>query len=102
MIDVVADECVTFSACSLKEPVMSAVDNVRDQALKLDEPERATLARDLLVSLESVEPDEDAPSAWATEIQARSDAVASGEFSATDWRESVERVREHLAKRPRP
>ena len=81
---------------------MSTVDNVRDQALKLDEPERATLARDLLISLEGVEADEDAQSAWATEIQARSDAVARGEFSASDWRESLQRVREHLAKRHSP
>ncbi len=76
---------------------MGTVDNLRDQALKLDEPERATLARDLLVSLEDIEPDADAQSAWATEIQSRSDAVARGEFSASDWKESVQRVREHLA-----
>jgi hypothetical protein len=81
---------------------MSTVDDVRDQALQLDQPERATLARDLLVSLEEGGPHEDAQSAWATEIQARSDAVARGEFSASDWRESVQRVREHLAKRTSP
>ena len=81
---------------------MSTVDEVRDQALQLDQPERATLARDLLVSLEEGEPHEDAQSAWTTEIQARSDAVARGEFSASDWRESVQRVREHLAKRTSP
>jgi hypothetical protein len=81
---------------------MGTVDNLRDQALKLDEPERATLARDLLVSLEDIEPDADAQSAWTTEIQSRSDAVACGEFSASDWKESVQRVREHLAKRRSP
>ena len=78
---------------------MSAVDQVRDQALKLDESERAVLARDLLVSLESTEPGEDTESEWAAEIQARSAAVARGEFSASDWRESLARVRKHLEER---
>lgn len=78
---------------------MSAVDHVRDQALRLDEMERAALARDLLVSLENTEPDESVQADWAVEIEARSDAVARGDFSATDWRESIERVREHLAQR---
>ena len=81
---------------------MSAVDHVRDQALSLDDSERAMLARDLLVSLESTSPDEGAQSDWAVEIQARSDAVARGEFSASDWKESVERVRKHLARRRKP
>ena len=70
---------------------------VRDQALRLDDTERAMLARDLLVSLESIGPEEGAQSDWATKIQARSDAVARGEFSASDWRESVERIRKRLA-----
>jgi len=78
---------------------MSAVDHVRDQALRLDDSERAMLARDLLASLEAIGPDKGAESDWAAEIQARSDAVARGEFSASDWRESVERVRQHLAQR---
>jgi hypothetical protein len=74
---------------------MSTVDHIRDQALTLDDTERAMLVRDLLVSLEGIGPEEDAEPAWAAEIQARSDAVARGEFSASDWRESVERVRKH-------
>ncbi len=81
---------------------MSAVDHIRDQALSLDDSERAMLARDLLVSLESSGPEEEAQSDWAAEIQTRSDAVARGEFSASDWRESVERVRKHLASRRKP
>jgi hypothetical protein len=78
---------------------MSAVDDVREQALKLDESERAMLARDLLVSLEDAGPEQDAAADWADEIRARSDAVARGQFSAIDWRESVDRVRRHLAQR---
>ncbi len=78
---------------------MGAVDIVRDQALRLDESQRAMLARDLLISLEAMEPQQNAASDWAAEIRARSDAVARGQFSATDWKESIERVRKHLAQR---
>jgi len=102
MINIDSGQSITISAYSIKEPLMDTVDNLRAQALNLDEPERAALARDLLVSLDDAEPEEDAQSAWATEIQARSDAVARGEFSASDWKESVQRVREHLAKRRNP
>ena len=78
---------------------MDTMDHIRDQALQLNESERATLARDFLASLESGETQSNAPSDWAAEIEARSDAVARGRFSATDWRESVERIRNQLAQK---
>ena len=81
---------------------MSTVDEVRVQALGLSSTERATLARDLLLSLESPDFDEDADSAWAAEIEARSAAFARGELTATPWRESVARMKEALVKRPSP
>jgi len=78
---------------------MSTVDDVRNQALELSREERAKLARDLLVSLETGDFDADADSAWATEIEARSAAYGRGELAARDWRESLERVRQALSQR---
>lgn len=78
---------------------MSTCNDIFTQALGLPVEDRALLARDLLVSLESEGFDDDADHAWADEIQARSEAVAKGEFTATDWRESIERIRQELAKR---
>lgn len=80
---------------------MATVNEVRRQALELPEPDRAALARDLLASLDADEPDEDVEAAWAAEIEARSQAVARGDFTASDWRESVARIRQNLAQRRR-
>lgn len=70
---------------------MDTVDNIRSQALSLTAKQRAALAHDLLMSLEEDEPDADAASAWAEEIEARSAAYAAGEIEAFDWRESLAR-----------
>jgi putative addiction module component (TIGR02574 family) len=80
---------------------MSTVDDIRNQALELSPEDRARLARDLLLSLEPETRQEESESAWAGEIEARSAAVARGEFTASDWRESLERIRETLSKRRR-
>jgi putative addiction module component (TIGR02574 family) len=61
------------------------------QALALPVAERAALAQQLLHSLEPEDPD--AEEAWAKEIQARSDAVHSGNYVARDWREAIEDIR---------
>jgi hypothetical protein len=79
---------------------MSVVDGIRDQALALNDSDRASLARDLLLSLEH-EAHADAQQAWKDEILARSDAIARGEFTASDWRESIQRIRDALAQRNR-
>lgn len=70
---------------------MDTVDNIRSQALSLTAQQRAALAHDLLISLEEDEPDADAASVWAQEIEARSAAYAAGEIEAFDWRESLAR-----------
>jgi hypothetical protein len=70
---------------------MDTVDNIRSQALGLTAKQRAALAHDLLISLEEDEPDADAASAWAEEIEARSAAYAAGEIEAFDRRESLAR-----------
>jgi|GEM_PF-934414 len=81
---------------------MSTLDELRSQALELPPAHRAGLARDLLMSLEPGEASTDSDTIdvdWADEIRDRAEAVASGNFSATDWRDSVERLRNELAQR---
>lgn len=80
---------------------MSALDSIRSQALQLTAADRAGLARELLLSLEDDElaGDADLESTWTSEIRARAEVVASGNFTASDWRESVDRIRGELARR---
>jgi putative addiction module component (TIGR02574 family) len=74
-----------------EDNAMSTVDDLLTQALALPEQERAAMATQLLHSLEPEDPG--AEDAWADEIQARSDAVHSGNYLAHDWREAVEDIR---------
>jgi len=80
---------------------MSSLNQIRRQALQLSASERAGLVRELLLSLEEVdlENDTDIEAAWMDEIRARAEAVASGNFTASDWRESVDRIRNELERR---
>ena len=78
---------------------MTTADDVRYQALALTAEERASLARDLLLSLESAELDLSVEQEWAAEVERRAEAYARGETTASDWRESVERTRRALAAR---
>jgi hypothetical protein len=75
---------------------MDTIENIRSQALGLAAKQRAALAHDLLVSLEDDEPDADAASAWAEEIETRSEAYATGQVEAFDWRESLARSKAAL------
>ena len=72
------------------------------QALQLPEPERASLARQLLLSLEPEDFDIDSEAAWAVEIEARLDAVAQGRFAAREWREALENIRKGMLQRQSP
>jgi hypothetical protein len=78
---------------------MNGVDDLRSQALQLPVEERAGLIRDLILSLEDGPAHADAESQWADTSSVRADQVASGEFTAADWRESVERMRTRLTAR---
>jgi hypothetical protein len=78
---------------------MPVADEIRDSALAFSLDERAELARDLLLSLEAEELDNDVEQAWTDEAMRRSQAFAQGETTARDWRESVRRVRQSLAAR---
>jgi putative addiction module component (TIGR02574 family) len=80
---------------------VSTIDEIRSRALELSDSDRASLARDLLLSLEESGFDEGCEPAWVAEIEARSEVVARGEFTASDWQESVARIRHTLAQRPK-
>jgi putative addiction module component (TIGR02574 family) len=71
-------------------------EQVRDQALQLSAGERASLARDLLESLETSETPEVVEAAWAQEIQARAESYERGQMAADDWQISLERARKRL------
>ena len=78
---------------------MPALDDLRQQVLKLVPEERAVLACDLLDSLETSPPEADVESAWAEEIEARSEAFAAGELSAMPWRQAVDEIEQDLRER---
>lgn len=78
---------------------MKRVDGLLEQALALPEQERADMAYQLLLSLESKGFDFGAEDAWADEIMARSDAVHRGDYKARDWREALEDIRHNLPRR---
>jgi putative addiction module component (TIGR02574 family) len=78
---------------------MTIAEQVRNQALQLPIAERATLARDLLVSLDVHESPEVVEAAWAEEIEARAAAYERGEMKADDWEISLERARLRLQER---
>jgi putative addiction module component (TIGR02574 family) len=69
---------------------------VRELALGLPLKDRATLARELIDSLESEIPDPGLEDAWVDEMEARAEALERGEAKADDWQVSLERVRQRL------
>jgi putative addiction module component (TIGR02574 family) len=81
---------------------MSVLNEILHRALGLPDPERAALARQLLLSLEPDDFDADSEAAWAEEIEARLDAVERGECTAADWREAVARIRQSLGEGQAP
>ena len=76
---------------------MSATE-LRELALQLPPDQRASLARDLLSSLE--EAGESFEAQWAAEAESRAEAYAAGQIGADDWEASLKRVRQaNLASR---
>jgi hypothetical protein len=69
--------------------------DVLEQALKLSTEERALLAAELLASVDG-EPDADAASAWAAEIDARIARVKASGPTGDDWAVVRERVAQSL------
>ena len=78
---------------------MTITEQVRDQALRLPAEDRASLARDLLESLEPQEAPEVVEAAWLEEIEARAEAYSGGQLAADDWKSSLERAQQRLRER---
>lgn len=72
--------------------------DVLEQALKLSTEERARLAAELLASVDG-EPDADAASAWAAEIDARVARVEASGPSGDEWAVVRERVARGLRRK---
>ena len=78
---------------------MTTLQEIRERVLELPFGERAVLARDLVLSLESDDVDADVDAEWNEEIERRSELVHRGEHTAMDWQDSVRQIRQALSKR---
>jgi hypothetical protein len=78
---------------------MATGDDLRSQVLALPATDRADLARQLLLSLETDSFDDDVQRAWTEEAERRSAAYQQGESKSRGWRESVDELRESLKQR---
>lgn len=70
---------------------------IEQSALKLDEKDRAELAKRLLISLEE-SIDEDIEQAWIDEINRRKAQIESGEVESIPGEEVLEKARDLLKK----
>lgn len=70
---------------------------IEDSALKLDEKQRALLARQLLISLENIV-DEDVEQAWVEEINRRKAQHTSGDVDMIDADQVLQKARNLLKK----
>jgi putative addiction module component (TIGR02574 family) len=86
---------LTFDGCNTKLSGMSSTE-LMNKAMELAADERAELARQLILSLDSPPPDSDADEAWNEEIERRLQRADRGDAKLIDWRESVERARKSL------
>jgi hypothetical protein len=75
---------------------MNTVNDILQQCLKLAPENRASLARQLLLSLERDTVDPDAEDLWAAEIEARLARAPARNSVGGDWREAVDRIRGSL------
>jgi putative addiction module component (TIGR02574 family) len=69
-------------------------------ALQLSDTDRAELVSQLLLSLEPETPDAGHEGAWREEIEARLRKVEEGNYSAHDWREALDQIRQTLPRGP--
>jgi hypothetical protein len=70
--------------------------------MKLPEKDRAAIAHELLLSLDTEAGDDDVASAWQEEIEGRLHKIAQGRHQTHDWREAVREVRQELKKDAKP
>lgn len=73
---------------------MSAAGKLLQEAMKLDESERATLALELMDSVSA--PDARDEASWLAEIERRANRALSGEATGRDADEAVDRISRDL------
>jgi putative addiction module component (TIGR02574 family) len=72
---------------------MSTADQVLLDALSLPAEARASLALELLTSLDPVREDDDVDQAWAAEISRRLESIRQGKSVLRDWDEALDSMR---------
>lgn len=78
------------------------IDEIRIRMMDLPVEDRAQLARELLLSLDGSELQNDLDLAWLKEVKRRADSVARGEMRLIDWQDSIARIEAALAERRKP
>jgi hypothetical protein len=82
---------------------MTTTDEIVAKAMQLSEKERASVAHQLLLSLDSEDVDEDdIASAWQEEIETRLQKIADGKHHTQNWREALAEVRRDLKRDVKP
>lgn len=79
----------------------SRANQLLHDALELPVDERATVASELLASLDDIEPTDirEIEAAWATELERRARRVLAGESAGTPWEEVRQQIQATLEKR---
>jgi hypothetical protein len=80
---------------------MNSADQVLIDALSLPAEARATLALELLTSLDPVEEDEDVDGAWAAEVSRRLELIRQGKTVLRNWDEALESMRASILSQDR-
>jgi putative addiction module component (TIGR02574 family) len=75
---------------------MATADDLLSDALRLPPEERARLAHELLLSLETEGEDSNAEAEWARELERRAQEVISGKVKLVSLEEARRQVAEHL------
>jgi putative addiction module component (TIGR02574 family) len=75
---------------------MSSAQDLLTQALQLPITDRATMAHQLLLSLDAESDDEECEAAWEQEIAARTRRLEEGRTETHDWREGHAAIRNKL------
>jgi len=75
---------------------MASAPDIFNAAMSLSSPQRAELARQLLLSLEAETVDEDVDGAWGEEIEKRRQAIRAGQ-PLRDWEDVLADIRKSLA-----
>jgi putative addiction module component (TIGR02574 family) len=75
-----------------------AVRKVLAEAMRLDEPDRALVAAELIASLDGP-PDADVETAWAAEIERRVAEIEAGTAELTAWADVREQIEREILRR---